>query len=144
MLQLVLFSPFPKASMSLPWSTVCSPLELRGMQVPPRAGRAGRVGKEQEEAQAGPVLGDLGFPCRCTTPWPAREPGLGSRGRWEPRMPGGMTAVDAVPAATAQQLTVLTQAAISSHCSGTADFNVNFLLLPFEINTASSLILPVA
>lgn len=38
----------------------------------------------------------------------------------------------------------LPQAVVSSDSRSTADFNVNFLLLLFEINTASSLILPVA
>lgn len=69
----------------------------------------------------------FGIPLLMHNPLVCQGAGAGLQG--QPRVLGGTAAA---PAATA-----------SSDCSGTAHFNVNFLLLPFEIKAASSLILAV-
>lgn len=151
LLLLILFSPFPKASLEHSLLTPGAQREAagalqgrQGCQVGSDQGRSRRMHRLDQSlklwgspADAFPFLGQQG----------ARTGLQGQVGAQSVRRDGCTRAAAALkcnacsPSPAAHRLT---QAAISSDCSGTADFNVNLLLLPFEINTASSLILPVA
>lgn len=106
----------------------------------------------RKDAQIGSVLIDLRFPCCCLKNLVCRGARIGLQGKagTQPvRRPdysdassscGEILSLQRQPSGSRW----LRQAAISPDSSSTPDFNVNFLLLLFEINTARSLILPVA
>lgn len=151
LLLLILFPPFPKASSEHSLLTPGAQSEAagasqgrQGCQVGSDQGRSRRLDQSLKlwgsPADAFPFLGLQG----------ARTGLQGQEGAQSVRRDGCICAAAALkcnpcsPCSHSPAAHSLTQAAISSDCSGTADFNINLLLLPFEINTASSLILPVA